>query len=38
VTISTGVPTEPAADAVGGRKRSEQRNGAGGGNRPTAPQ
>jgi membrane fusion protein, multidrug efflux system len=38
VTISTGVPAEPAADAVGGRKRSEQRNGAGGGNRPTAPQ
>jgi membrane fusion protein, multidrug efflux system len=38
VTISTGAPAEPAADAVGGRKRGEQRRGAGGGNRPTAPQ
>ncbi len=38
VTISTGAPAEPAADAVGRRKRSEQRRGAGGGNRPTAPQ
>ncbi len=38
VTISTGVPAEPAANAVGGRKRNEQRSGAGGGNRPTAPQ
>jgi multidrug efflux system membrane fusion protein len=38
VTISTGAPAEPAADAVGGRKRGGQQRGAGGGARPTPPQ